>query len=95
MTTSTETRLIADRFAEVLRSWLTPDEFAEMKRLNETPEYADGCCASHNYCDANMAMDEAWHAIKGSAINADDETQAALWNQSWELARALHLGCAR
>ena len=48
---------LAESFGEILRQWLTPDEFAEMKHRNESdPAYAGKACASHDFCDANMAM---------------------------------------
>jgi len=90
---NTET-LIADRFAEVLRAWLTPQEFAEMKRLNETPEYQSGICASHNYCDANMAMCEAFESVMEYPPDGSNEAHAAIWNAAWDLARKRHLGTA-
>jgi hypothetical protein len=84
---------LADRFAAVLKEWLTPQEFAEMKRRNETdPTYADSACASHDFCDANMAMDVAWREIIGGSIDADKEEQAALWNAAWADARQRHIG---
>lgn len=85
---------LADRFAKALREWLTPRQFAEMVRLNSSdPAFAGGCCASHNYCDANMAMMEAWQAVLGvDSVNADDEAQAALWNDAWNKARERHIG---
>jgi hypothetical protein len=40
---------LGDRFAATLKEWLTPKEFAEMKRRNETdPTYANLSCASHS-----------------------------------------------
>jgi hypothetical protein len=84
---------LGDRFAATLKEWLTPEEFAEMKRRNETdPTYANLSCASHDFCDANMAMDSAWRDLIGTEINADDEEQAALWNAAWEIARRRHIG---
>jgi hypothetical protein len=60
---------LGDRFAATLRGWLTPEEFAEMKRRNETdPAYANLSCASHDFCDANMAMDIAWRDLIGTEI---------------------------
>lgn len=94
--TDEQISVIADKFADVLREWLKPHEFAEMKVLNTTPDFADGCCASHNYCDANMAMDAAWRAVLGenAQINADDEAQAVAWGKAWDLARERHIGHA-
>jgi hypothetical protein len=82
---------LGDRFAATLKEWLTPEEFAEMKRLNETdPSYANLSCASHDFCDANMAMDSAWRDLIGTEINTNNEEQAALWNAAWESARLRH-----
>lgn len=84
---------IAEAFAEVMRQWLSPTEFDEMKRLNETdPTYSGGCCASHNYCDANMAMDAAMRDVLGEAYDIESEDQQKLWNAAWTLARKLYLG---
>lgn len=92
--TQSQIEQIADQFAAVLREWLTPVEFAEMKRLNETPEYAVDICASGDVCDSNMAMDAAWRRVLGDdvEINGDDDGQCAAWNAAWELARERHLG---
>lgn len=102
MTRDQQATAIAEAFSEVLRQWLSKDEFAEMKHLNETnPDYADKCCASHNYCDANMAMNAAFRQVVEREITAEDEDQSmsdahcALWNKSWELARKLSLGSQR
>ena len=87
---------LADRFANVLRKWLSQREFAEMKHRNETdPVFSEegGACASQSYCDANMAMDAAVREIIADAdIDADDEAQTAVWNEAWTLARKRHLG---
>lgn len=84
---------IADKFAELLRRDLTKKEFAEMKALNETAEFADGCCASQNYLDANMTMDEAMIAVLKRSLVLVDDGDVALWNDSWEDARRRHIGC--
>lgn len=90
---------IAEAFAEVLRQWLSKNEFEAMKRVNETdPSYADGgACASQDYCDANMAMDAAFQKVLGREPNvvgegADVVADCAIWNEAWELARKLYLG---
>ncbi len=88
---------IAEAFAEVMRQWLSPAEFAEMKRLNETAEYASGCCASANFCDSNMAMDAAFQQVLGREPNVvgegpEIEAECAIWNEAWDLARNLYMG---
>lgn len=84
---------LAESFGETLRQWLTPDEFAEMKHRNESdPAYADKACASHDFCDANMAMAAAFHSCLGREPDVAGERDAGLWNAAWELARKHHLG---
>jgi hypothetical protein len=65
----------AQRFDAVLREWLTPVEYTSMLMLNRTPAYAGNVCASHDYCDANMAMAEAL----GEEFWNDD----VLWCGAW------------
>lgn len=49
---------LSSEFSRILREWLSPDELAEIYQRNSTPEYS-GCCASHDFCDPNQAMEEA------------------------------------
>ena len=60
---------------------------------NETAEYK-GACATHDFCDANLAMDEAFRnlGLKGiSDSETDSPEQVAamdLWNKAWDYAKA-------
>ena len=96
---------IGDRLASVLREWLAADEMATVRRRNA--EYAARgetyACASHEFCDANVAMQEAFEAVMGrgvylpyqvdngeaTAAQADDDI--ALWNAAWDYAKREHL----
>lgn len=85
---------IAEAFAEVMRQWLSRDEFAEMKRHNQTLDYTLGsACASHNYCDSNMAMAAAFQGVLSREPDSASAADAALWNDAWNLARVLYMGC--
>lgn len=53
---------IAGAFADILRLSMTPEQFAEMQRRNRANADA-GTCASHEFCDANEAMDEAFERV--------------------------------
>lgn len=87
---------IAGRFADILESWLSPVQwFTTLDRNCSVPA---GVCASHDFCDANMAMQEAWEEITGREIPFADDggmTQADcdLWGAAWEAAKATHLTC--
>ncbi len=78
---------LAAEFAARLRAELTPDQIAEVNRRNATPQYQNGSCASHDFCDANMPMAEAFEASTGKEVDPSSETDARLWNAAWEAAR--------
>lgn len=73
-------------FIWVLQDWLTIPEWDEMLKLNATA--APSVCHSHDFCDANMAMLEAYADILG--IPADDvvlsDSVQSLFNDAWDWA---------
>lgn len=94
-----EARKIAAEFSRVLREWLTANEMGQVLDRNKNgPEYVgDMCCASQDFCDANMAMDEALRNLYGAtwdtALNDGsffEETSRfhPLWNRAWSIAKA-------
>ena len=95
---------IAEVFAAIVREWLTAAEFAEMRRLNAA-ETEPNVCHSHDYCDANIAMDEAFRRVlgrgpldDGARDPVDDGMTAAnvaLWNEAFSIATREHLGAPR
>src|SRR5262249_10322342 len=84
---------IGQTFVALLRDELKPNEWREMLRRNATPEYdKTSCCASHDFCDANLVMADAFEEHVGRAVHvADDDPFAEhdtdLWNAAWESAR--------
>src|SRR5258708_3884179 len=48
---------VAYHFASALRAYLGEQKFEKMRRLNAT-EADRGICHSHDFCDANVCMDE-------------------------------------
>lgn len=94
MTTTIPTpRQVADQFKTVLREWLTADQLASVDQTNN--RRADAPCATHDYCDANMAMLEALTRIYPTRTEDDlcDELcmgQTELLanvNDGWTLAK--------
>ena len=83
--------VLAFTFTEVLGEWLTDDQFDEMRRRNVSPEYADGACASHDFCDANMAMLEAFKRVVGRAPDLAEDADVNLWDNAWNEAHAQFL----
>lgn len=83
---------LADRFAAVLREWLTPGEWEAMRAANGA-ETDPGICHSHDYCDANMAMHQAFsdHAPELMSDGVVGEDAVPVWNTAWEIAMRRHL----
>ncbi len=76
-------------FSRVLKEWLTADEMREVIRANNNS--SDGpfspWCASHDYCDANEAMLEAFENYFGREpeLNGDDGYTI---DEAWFIAKA-------
>ena len=70
---------VAKRFAERLREEIGDENYREVLRRNATPEY-DGCCASHDFCDANMTM---LAALEDCGIDDGADGPTAIWNLAW------------
>jgi hypothetical protein len=88
------THLLAIEFGRVLRQWI-PENMAEVITKNKRYRGAGdlGVCASHDYCDANMAMSEASDNLgltNPSELTDSPEQQKlfALWGAAWSLAKA-------
>jgi hypothetical protein len=79
---------IAEAFAEVIRQWLTEDEIARVRERNAF--YDDKVCATHDFCDANMAMLPAFQQVMEREPDADSMEDAALWSDAWGLAKRLY-----
>lgn len=94
---------IADRFADILRTWIGAARFQIVRERNadaggiNCPE-----CHSHDFCDANMAMQDAFENVLGRspAIDTDGQTvwpdreveaDCDLWNVAWDIAKVRHL----
>jgi len=93
-----EPKEVAVAFARELRKELTTVDFREVIRRNKTPEYASLCCASHDFCDANMVMHAAFERLGLKTYvdmePNDDGTETPeqlaamdLWNAAWDIAK--------
>ena len=90
--------VLAVDFSTILNDWLTPEEMAEVRRRNDLETNAN-ICHSHDFRDANMAMDEAMRKYTGrdtSDLICEDtkictpqeiEVVCSLWNQAWDIAK--------
>lgn len=86
---------LADAFRDVLQEWIGTVGMAKV-RCENVALAGTGSCASHNYCDANMAMDEAMKRTFGAGpLDGPQEhmTDIAmkLWADAWDKAKADYL----
>jgi hypothetical protein len=70
-------------FDRRLRDDIGDENYAEVIRMNRTPEH-ERACASHDYCDANVTMMEAMMEF---GITPDDDFGHALFNAAWDAWR--------
>lgn len=77
--------VLATYFARVLRSWLTPHDMDLIRQRNEDYTRRDDAnsCATHEFCDANEAMEQACDAVLGHRLLDRD----VLWDRAWTLAK--------
>jgi len=77
--------LLARKFLAILKDDIGENRYQQAAELNLT--YPKGVCASHDFCDANMVMNDAWGWVVGTEMNAGDEEDARLWGKAWSLAK--------
>ncbi len=79
---------IAALFSSILKSWLTTEQIEEINALNSSEEYkTNGHCATHEYCDPNVAMDSAYFAITGQEIDLQIATDVEQCSKAWNIAK--------
>lgn len=76
---------LANLFCTLLLETIGPDGIAYCQALNVSHGNA---CPSHDHCDANEVMDKAFVAVVGREMDCESDSDIALWNAAWNLARA-------
>lgn len=84
--TETLTERLAKEFSAVITEWLDPKDLKRVNELNASTEYQD-FCATHNYCDANMAMDKAWNKILRRPFSVSSDSDTYMLNTAWAMAK--------
>lgn len=79
--------LLARAFAAVLKEWLTDDQMATVNHRNNSGCYSEDICASHDFCDANMAMCEAFEQVFLRSLEVNSDQDLHLWTLAWNLAK--------
>lgn len=79
---------LARLFSQQVVDSLSTAELAEAVRRNSA-DATPGVCHTHDFCDANMLMHEAFVKCGLVMDNGEDVVEDALiplWNAAWELA---------
>lgn len=77
---------VAHFFHSLIADALSDDERKEVDRLNREV-YEASVCATHDFCDANMIMDEAFRLCGIAEMDPEDFDQNRLWADAWDLAK--------
>lgn len=73
------------KFSLVIRDWLGAEIYDAIE-LNRA-EQCDSVCHTHDFCDANEAMAEAWLEVFGTAADTSSEYVCKIWSAAWCLAK--------
>jgi len=89
---------LAAAFSAEVRATLTPEQLATVVKRNKT--IRAGCCATHDFCDSNVCMIDAfqkafgreWHSVEDGDENdpvhmARLDAETELCNLAWDAAR--------
>lgn len=88
---------IANQFRRLVREELE-EHLAEIDERNaRNDEEKNGCCATHDFCDANLLMLDAFCTAMGLSEDqvlegmTDEHDHAAthMWNEAWRIARTV------
>jgi hypothetical protein len=85
LATHKELNLIAREFSRIIRDWLTPEQLASVIASNSDDK---STCDTHDFCDANMAMDPAFNVVMGRSPAVQSNNDCATWGKAWDIAKA-------
>lgn len=80
---------LASAFSVIVRRDLA-DNLDEITKRNWSEKYSkSGACATHDFCDANMLMAEAFESVMGRKLDGNSDDDMALWNTAWSIAKTM------
>ncbi len=85
---------VAREFATILRGWATDEQWQTMRIANSRYAAAGdhGICASHDFCDANEAMAQAFITVIGRDADIMSDADNDIWDAAWDSAKVQFLG---
>lgn len=57
-------------------------------RLRNSRQKNPSICHTHDFCDANVVMAEAFQAVTGREFDIENHEDSALWHEAWDEAKA-------
>jgi hypothetical protein len=95
-TTKVTPDALAAAFCRELSKAITAEQLAEVVARN-AGESSESVCHSHDFCDANEVMLDAWLSLDPDAdvsdITGGDE-QHKIWGEAWAIAKAGNFQCS-
>lgn len=92
-----EVVLLAAEFARIINEWLTPAEMRAVVAQNEASFLAARAkgkkcqtCATGDYCDSNVAMEEAFTTVLKRDMDLQSEADVDLWGRAWDRAKDMN-----
>jgi len=78
---------LADTFSEILNEWI-PEKLYEVNLRNKEVSYTEhGCCATHDFCDPNQAMVDAFVKVFGKEPSTKNQKHNMLIDNAWTVAK--------
>jgi hypothetical protein len=87
---------LAAAFCRELSREITAEQVAEVVTRNAA-ETNENVCHSHDFCDANEVMLDAWLSLDEDADVSDiigGDEQHKIWNEAWAIAKAGNFQCS-
>jgi hypothetical protein len=86
--TQEQTEELARAFSRSLLREINWENLYTVIHRNKTEDYQHGCCATHDFCDPNILMLEAFEKLHNIDFDVQDSTHSDCFNAAWVLARA-------
>lgn len=79
---------LAREFGSLIQGEFTCRQFREMVYANKRELEDSVVCHTHDYCDANMVMLEAFQTVFQREPDMESDDDLELWNDAWAIAKA-------
>lgn len=79
---------LAREFGSLIQAAFSVSQFREMVDRNKAEPEDSGVCHTHDYCDSNMVMLEAFQNVFKREPDMDSDDDLELWNDAWAIAFA-------